>query len=280
MTANKMQLMVFTDLDGTLLDHHSYSYEPALPMLERLQAAGVPVVFCTSKTRAEVEHLRKHIGNHSPFIVENGAAVFIPAEQLSATPQGARLVNDYWVRDFCPPRQHWLTLIEEVKPQFGGLFEHFAAMGDARVAELTGLNLVEAGRARAREYGEPLRWLGTDEELTAFSEWFGSRGARVLRGGRFVHLAGESDKGQALRWLTEQWRQREPDMPVVSIAAGDSHNDVAMLEAADYAVVVRSPVQEPPVLRGAGNSVVSHKCGPEGWSEGVEHWLRHLGISQ
>ncbi|TKB45800.1 mannosyl-3-phosphoglycerate phosphatase, partial [Ferrimonas sediminicola] len=30
------KLLVVTDLDGTLLDHHSYSFQPAEPALARL----------------------------------------------------------------------------------------------------------------------------------------------------------------------------------------------------------------------------------------------------
>ena len=47
----KHPLLVFTDLDGTLLDHHSYSHAAALPGLERLRGLEVPVIPVTSKTR-------------------------------------------------------------------------------------------------------------------------------------------------------------------------------------------------------------------------------------
>ena len=33
----------------------------------------------TSKTRSEVEPVRRALGNHDPFIVENGGAAFLPA---------------------------------------------------------------------------------------------------------------------------------------------------------------------------------------------------------
>jgi len=74
----RRQLVVFSDLDGTLLDHDTYSFDDARPALERLGHAGVPLVLCTSKTRAEVEPLREALDNDSPFIVENGGAIMIP----------------------------------------------------------------------------------------------------------------------------------------------------------------------------------------------------------
>jgi predicted mannosyl-3-phosphoglycerate phosphatase (HAD superfamily) len=35
----------FTDLDGTLLDFHTYSFNPALPALEHLKAHEVPLIY-------------------------------------------------------------------------------------------------------------------------------------------------------------------------------------------------------------------------------------------
>lgn len=50
-------LLVFSDLDGTLLDSHSYDWQPAAPWLSRLREANVPVILklqrkcCTCKKR-------------------------------------------------------------------------------------------------------------------------------------------------------------------------------------------------------------------------------------
>ena len=65
---------MFTDLDGTLLHPHTYSSDPARPALDTLKRLGIPVVFCTSKTRPEVELWRQRLGVTDPFIVENGGA--------------------------------------------------------------------------------------------------------------------------------------------------------------------------------------------------------------
>ncbi|RLG21689.1 hypothetical protein DRN72_03465 [Methanosarcinales archaeon] len=44
-----MAWVVFTDLDGTLLDSE-YSFEEALDTLRWLEDNHIPVVFCSSKT--------------------------------------------------------------------------------------------------------------------------------------------------------------------------------------------------------------------------------------
>ena len=74
----KPQLVLFTDLDGTLLDHDTYTAEPALPALDIISRRHIPLVVCTSKTAAEIQKLRDSIGNSDPFISENGGGIFVP----------------------------------------------------------------------------------------------------------------------------------------------------------------------------------------------------------
>src|SRR5262245_16745201 len=77
-------LLVFTDLDGCLLDEHTYSWERARPALEALRARGVPLLLCSSKTRSEMEALARELGLAWPYVVENGGAFVIPGDHSSA----------------------------------------------------------------------------------------------------------------------------------------------------------------------------------------------------
>ncbi|MEM9568306.1 MAG: HAD-IIB family hydrolase, partial [Cyanobacteria bacterium P01_E01_bin.34] len=76
------KLLVFTDIDATLVDHQTYSFEAALPAIARLKRLGYPIIFNSSKTIAEQQQLRIELNIQAPFIVENGAAVVIPAGTL------------------------------------------------------------------------------------------------------------------------------------------------------------------------------------------------------
>jgi predicted mannosyl-3-phosphoglycerate phosphatase (HAD superfamily) len=62
--------VIFTDLDGTLLDHDTYAWGAAEPGVHFLNDHGVPLVLVTSKTRAEVEHWRRVLRNDHPFAIE------------------------------------------------------------------------------------------------------------------------------------------------------------------------------------------------------------------
>jgi hypothetical protein len=75
-------LVVFTDVDTTRLGE-AMSITEVRPALAQLERAGVPLVLCTGKSRAQIEPLRSLLENDAPFIVENGTTVFIPNEYFS-----------------------------------------------------------------------------------------------------------------------------------------------------------------------------------------------------
>ena len=75
-----MQKIIFTDLDGTLLDHNTYSFKKAFPALRIIKKKKIPLIICTSKTKGEIEHYRKKLKNNHPFVSENGGAIFIPKD--------------------------------------------------------------------------------------------------------------------------------------------------------------------------------------------------------
>ncbi|RLQ23661.1 HAD-IIB family hydrolase [Seongchinamella sediminis] len=265
--------LVFTDLDGSLLDHHSYSVDAALPMLERLERAAIPVIAVSSKTRVEIECIRAAIGNRHPFVVENGAAIYIPRAYFASLPEGALERGEYWVLEFSPGRQRWLRMLQSLEPDFAGEFEYFQRAGVAGIAAMTGLSAAEAALANQREFSEPVSWLGSEERKAQFVAALQSRGAQPLQGGRFLTLAGDCDKGRALARLRAIYAGQSDHVAIHDIAIGDSNNDTAMLEAAETALVIRSPVHDYPPLQREGGVIYSDGCGPLGWAEGVGQWL-------
>ncbi|WP_428033458.1 HAD-IIB family hydrolase [Amphritea sp.] len=266
------QVLIFTDLDGSLLDHFSYSFHEAEPLLALLSELAVPVIPVTSKTRAELAALRIALNNPHPFIVENGAAVFIPDNYFINPPAGSFRVDDYYCYQFSKPREHWVAQLADLQPEFGEEFETFTSMGVTGIKASTGLSELAAQMANQREFSEPVRWLGTDERKQQFVAVLRQQGATVLQGGRFLHITGACNKGKALQWLNQQYADSAPGSTFLTIAAGDSFNDVDMLQVADCAVVIRSPVHEPPQLVHS-NLYLSSQTGPAGWVEGISQCL-------
>jgi mannosyl-3-phosphoglycerate phosphatase len=266
---NKKRL-VFTDLDGTLLGHYTYQTEPAEETITALKSHNIPIIPNSSKTLQEILLIRQQLNLLSPFIIENGAAVYIPVNYFDSQPEGTHLDNGYWVKPFCQTKEHWLSLIAQQAPEFKGHFKGFSELTNEQLAELTGLDNVQASLAKMRQYGEPLNWTGTDEAKEAFIEKMKVVGANILRGGRFFHVSGHCDKGIAQRWLTEQYQKQNPKDNFITIALGDSDNDSAMLEEASIAVQISSPVHDFPKLNRKEDVYKSRQCGPAGWAESLQ----------
>jgi mannosyl-3-phosphoglycerate phosphatase family protein len=180
------------------------------------------------------------------------------------------------VKAFTEPRQHWQSLLELLREEYKDCFITFQQAGVEGIMKMTGLGYSEAERASQRGYGEPLYWRGTAEQKTEFIKRLEELGASVLQGGRFLHVSGHCSKGIALNWLTRQYQAEEPGRSFTTLAIGDSQNDVAMLEAADMALIIRSPVNDMPVIDLHQHCFYSSAYGPEGWAEGVRTVLDFL----
>lgn len=256
---NNPDIIVFTDLDGTLLDHHDYSWDAARPALQQLADRGAPVILASSKTAAEIGPLRDQMGlSHCPAIVENGAGT------LAAGAAPAEAGDDY-IR----LRAALDGLSQDLRQKFQG----FGDMTDDEVAKITGLPLPQAKLARQRAFSDPGLFDGTQTEEDAFVSALSDQGLHARRGGRFLTLSWGGTKADQMDDILGQY-----DQPI-SIALGDAPNDVEMLEKATYGVIiVNSDGKSLPRLPGesAGRIRRSEKPGPQGWNMEIIALLSEL----
>lgn len=272
-TAPRPPLVVFADLDGTLLRHEDYDPAPARAALAELARRGIPVVIASSKTRAEIEAWQSRLGIRGPFISENGGALHLPPGS-AVRPAGleADVAGRLRVR-FGPSYPRLREELGRIAREMGVPLRGFGDMGDAEIGRHTGLSGDDLARAREREYDEPFvpsRPL-TAKEADRLEVLASARGLRVTRGGRFHHLAGPGTKGSAARCLLAAYGKP----PVASLGVGDGPNDVELLKVVDRPVVVARPDgSHAPELRAAlPHARFTRGIGPEGFTEAI---LEHL----
>jgi mannosyl-3-phosphoglycerate phosphatase len=257
--------VIFTDLDGTLLDHDTYSWEAARPALDRLKQRGVPWILVTSKTRREVEVLRGRLAHEHPFIVENGGAAYIPAGYFPFAVSGSKQRHGYEVIEWGMSYERLVEHLQRASQNCGCRVRGFHEMTAREVAGLCALPLEQAVLAKAREYDEPFVVLDADRAggLAAAIE---DRGCRWTRGGRFWHILGASDKAFAVEALTALFEQMDP--PVRTIGLGDGLNDASFLNVVAAPVLILSAQSAELKVR-VPRGVITGRAGPEGWNEAI-----------
>lgn len=273
-TMSKNSCIIFSDLDGTLLCCDTYSFEGATPALEFLRKKNVPLVFCSSKTKAEIMHYRKKLNNYHPFISENGGAIFIPVGYKGFEVDYTRVEGDYWVIELGTRREVLLKALESVCARTVSKIRGFSDMNAEEVARLTGLPQEEARLALERHYSEPFFIMEGDPR--AVLREIENMGLQWTSGGRFLHVIGRSDKGRAVRLLSDIYKNNARDIDWITIGCGDSLNDLPMLKAVDKAVLLKNlrGVYDPGV-RVPG--LLYEENGPVGWGEAVLRLIQQYG---
>ena len=213
------------DMDGTLLDHHSYSFSAALPALQRLRRARIPVIPVTSKTLAELAPLMRELDNAHPCIAENGGLIALPPGYFAGLDRYP-LQEGYRVIELSSNYEDLLRTARRLRADHQYQFRGFSDMSDAEVAACTGLSVAAATRARRRRCSEPLQWLDTAAAFAQFRQAVETAGLQLVQGGRFWHLMGSHDKASAMQRLCEQYRAAG-FQGFSTVALGDSPNDVA-----------------------------------------------------
>ena len=264
------QWLVVTDLDGTLLDHHSYDLEDARLAVHELQDKQIPVILNTSKTYAETITIRETLGITDAFIVENGSCIYLPRSQFTK-PEKAGQRDEYWS-----------LVLGATHGTINDVLESIGLAGDAAVRlsqctvqqtiELTGLNEVQAQQAIAREFSEPLIWRQGDSSLLSFQQQLKQYGLSTLQGGRFLHVIGDCDKGRATQVLIGLYGDN-----VKTIVLGDSANDAAMLSVGDISVIVYSPSNHQ-LQELITPDIQTQAPAPKGWREAIETSLEQIHL--
>ena len=71
------KIIIFTDLDGTLLNEENFSYKQIMTFIKNLlKSEYYFIFFISSKTKEEMINLRKKMNINVPLIYENGAGIY------------------------------------------------------------------------------------------------------------------------------------------------------------------------------------------------------------
>jgi mannosyl-3-phosphoglycerate phosphatase len=270
-----MKIVVFSDLDATLLDAETYSWRPAEEAIDALKKREAAIIPVTSKTVSEVVLLHEELGLEDPFIFENGGGI--------AACKGTPLLDYLISREPKLNEFHWegfvvfplgmryemlVRSLAEISAEVGAPLLGFSALSNEGVAEATGLRPEQAARARMRLFDEP--FMISEESIDLEAQIRGAatrRGLDVVKGGRFWHLIGHAGKRKAVSMLIEASRKVYGEL--VTIGLGDSPNDFPFLQVVDIPVVLGKTMKSEFVFPLSQRAHRYDVPGPGGWNQAV-----------
>lgn len=262
--------LVFSDLDGSLINHDTYDFKEAVAALKTLKEKKVPVILCSSKTRFEIEIYRQKMDLMTyPFISENGGAVFIPGEGLSLKGFDYKIVDGYQFIRIGKPYDIIKRYFQEIKEESKIDVRGFCEMDVEEIIKCTQLPEEEARLASLREYSEPFIFLDSADKFHFLEEVVKRKGLKMIKGGRFYHLMGDNDKGKAVQILKLIYQQNYSHETFISIGIGDSLNDFPMLQNVDIPILVKKKTGFHEPCFDIKNIYYAHGIGPQGWAEAI-----------
>jgi mannosyl-3-phosphoglycerate phosphatase len=263
-------IVVFSDLDGTLLDPDSSSIDGARPGIDMLRANQVPLVICSSQTRAEIQLLQQEIGVNHPFVSENGGALYIPDGYFGFDALRTPPIAGYQIVEYGRPHAEVVDILRRTADRLHIDIVGFSDMSIEQVASECGLPLMQARLAKLREYDEPFRFVGDDSDTRArLTKALQSARLACTDCGRFDHAGAPVNKGIAVGLIGALYERAR--RPTLTIGLGDSPSDVSFLRQVDVPIVVHhgdvnavaGMLDQIPAAR------LTRAPGPAGWSEAI-----------
>ena len=265
----KKNIIIYTDLDGTLLDYKTYSFDEAKVALQLIKEKAIPLIIVSSKTRAEIEHYREKMSNKDPFVSENGGGIFIPIgySKLTELPETAKQQDNYYVIKLGTEYSKLREVLNDIKKE-GFKIVGFGDMSIQEICRLTSLSPYEASLCKQREFDEPFIFSGTEKDLKTVIKRIKDLGFNYTFGA-YHHITGKNDKGKAIQILNNLFKESLGD--ILTIGLGDSLNDLDMLKKVDIPVAIRKPDGgfDDTIIK-IKNVIKTDAIGPKGWQQAIK----------
>ena len=72
---NKNKILIFTDLDGSILDRDTFKFDQIKRYMKKILNSGILIIPNSSKTESEIVEFNQELGENLAYISENGSSI-------------------------------------------------------------------------------------------------------------------------------------------------------------------------------------------------------------
>ncbi len=263
--SKKFSLIIFTDLDGTLLHRDNFKFDQIKDFLRNLIDDGIIIVPTTSKTEKEIEEFLIELGKELPFISENGSSI-----------HRLNLINNNFPNNIVLSRdkQELIKIFNsKISENLKNKCKFISDMNTKQQSKILGLQDNNLKNALNRKYTIPFLFEGNEIEKNKLFKLLRSSSLNMQEGGRVLNLGDNTDKVKSMNQVLKIYKKIESNIKVIGV--GDNFNDLDMLRNCDIPCLVFNDQFKQDQIN-IDNLIVSNKPSPEGWADVIKTALVKL----
>ncbi len=265
MTIKKNKIVIFTDLDGSILHRDTFKFDQIKDYIKKLINSGIHIIPNSSKTESEIIEFNQDLGENLAYISENGSVI-----------NNLNLLNSNFPNKIILSREKE-ELVEifknNVPENLQSKCKFISNLNKKDQINIFGLSETKLKKAIDRKYTEPFLFEGSKNEKKDLTKILRGNSLTIQEGGRVINLCDNVNKVKSMNKVLKIYRKIERDIKV--IAVGDNYNDLDMLKNSDLPCLVFNDQFKEDQIN-IDNLIISNKPSPEGWADVIKMALVKL----
>ena len=262
----KKQIIIFTDLDGSLLNKDTFRFDEIEDYFKELVSKDIKIIPNTSKTEAELLDFNNLYKLNLSFIAENGSSIHGLNLIHANLPEKVSLSR--------PTNQIYEIYNENISSDLKKKITFISKLNIKEQQEIFGLPLDKIELALKRNHSLPIQFNGNEIEKNEFIKIMNNAGLTVQTGGRIMNICDNVNKSKAMLKTVELIKEKMND-EIITIGVGDNQNDIDMLRQSNYACLVKNEDFDSSLIN-IDNLIKSTEPSPKGWADVIKTALQKV----
>ena len=264
----KFSLIIFTDLDGSLLHRETFKFDPIKDYIKDLINNEIIIIPNSSKTEKEIERFNEELGVELPYISENGSSI-----------SGLNLINSNFPNKIILSREkeELLKIFDlKVPEKIKNKCLLISKLDKKKQEKIFGQKDDRLNDVLNRKYTLPFLFNGEKKDKNRLIKILNSNSLTLQEGGRVSNLCDNVNKIKSMNRVIKILKKTKNK--IKTIAVGDNYNDLDMLKNCDIPCLVFNDQFKLDQIN-IDNLIFSNKPSPEGWADVIKMALAKLNYS-